>query len=113
MSTRNQFNFLVNGAQPTATGALNAIQLPDRVASAVTVQFAGTFTETFQFEGTVDGTNWIAIQATNMNTGTAVTTATAAGIFRSDTTGLTSFRLNVTAWTSSTSAVAMGNVVEG
>jgi len=61
-----------------------------------TIQLVGLSAGTITFSSTNDdgaitgvesgnatlATNWIAIQATNLNTGTAATTATAAGLYR-------------------------------
>lgn len=115
MPTRNQFNFLVNGAQPSGVGALNSIQVPERVASSITVQLAGTFTATITFQSTTDGTNWASHAGVDLSSTTSAmaTSATAAGQWRFDTTGLYAFRLNVSAFTSSTSLLPTGTVVEG
>lgn len=59
--------------------------------------FSGTVT----FQGTVDGTNWFALEAKTMAaSGTVVTTATDAGAWRCDVQGLSGIRANVTAFTS-------------
>lgn len=115
MATRNQFDFLVNGAQPTATGALNKIECDDRVCSSLTIQLAGTWTATVTWQGTVDGTNWVSVAAvdTASTTSAMATTATANGIYRIDTTGFTAIRPNVTAFTSSASMVCKANGVQG
>lgn len=115
MSTKNQFNFLVNGAQPTGTGALNKLEIDERVASSITVQLAGTFVATITFQATEDGTNWGSIAGvdTSSTTSAMATSASAAGIWRFDTTGFAAFRLNVTAWTSSASLLPTGTAVQG
>lgn len=86
-----------------ATGAGTAIDTthPDSgVMTDVAVQVTGTFVGTVQFEGTVDGSNWVAVQATNLNSGAAATTATAPGLFRINSKGLLKVRANITAYTS-------------
>lgn len=116
MATRNQFDFLA-GVQPTGTGALQDLECDDRVCSSLTIQLAGTFTLTVTWQGTVDGTNWSSIVATDLSsaTGTAASTATAPGLYRIDTTGLFSVRPNITAFTSITASsfVCKANGVQG
>jgi hypothetical protein len=73
------------------------------LAGDITFQVVGTFTATLSFEATIDGTNWVAVLATNLNSGTAATSTAAAGLFRVDATGFTRFRVRVSAFTSITS----------
>jgi hypothetical protein len=73
--------------------------------ATLTVQVVGITTATITWEGTVDGTNWVAILATPLTTGTAATTATADGIYRINVTGLASVRARISAWTSGTITV--------
>lgn len=70
--------------------------------ATLTAQVQGITTATITWEATVDGTNWIAIQAIPLATGTAATTATADGIFRINVTGLVSVRARISAYTSGT-----------
>ncbi len=95
-------------------GALNAVVelgdgSPSR-ASFMAVQVTGTFSATLTFQGTVDGTNWVALSALPFgslyDSTTAVTTATAAGLFRLDTAGLAGVRVKATAYTSGTATVS-------
>lgn len=73
----------------------------------VGIQVAGTFTGTLQFEMTIDGTNWVAVQTTNVNNGALVTTTTATGIFKFDAVGALSVRVIATAWTSDAATVTI------
>ena len=74
----------------------------------IAVQLAGTFVGTVTFEGTVNGTNWVAIQVIPPGTSrTGVTTATAAGIWQANVVGLTGFRARCSAFTSGTINVAL------
>lgn len=71
-----------NGEEIITTGRMGAM-------AVLVLQVVGAaFTGTVNFEATVDGTNWIAIQATNLNDGTSVLTATASGLFRINALGL-------------------------
>jgi hypothetical protein len=68
----------------------------------LTCQVTGITTATITWEGTVDGTNWVAIQAVDLGTGTAATTATANGIYRINCTGLVEVRARISAHTTGT-----------
>lgn len=91
----------------TANGqSRGVVQATDQYAGTVTYQLTGTFTATIEWQGTIDGTNFVAIQATNLNSGTAATTATAAGLYRIDATGLRLVRGTTTAYTSGTATLS-------
>lgn len=51
-------------------------------AARVTVQVSGTFTATVTFEGTIDDANWFAVGLKTAADGNAVTTASAAGVWK-------------------------------
>ncbi len=89
----------------TTNGA--SVTLPYRhfVNGGVGVQITGTFTATLQFEVTINGTDWVAFQVTNVNTGSSVTTATAAGIFKGDVVGIVGVRITSTAFSSGTANI--------
>ncbi len=96
---------LLSGAN--TLGAEGIVELEGRY-KFLTVQVSGTFTATVSFEGTVDGTNWAAVQGKNLASGSAASSATAAGIFVFEVPGLAKFRARVSAYTSgSVSAVAV------
>lgn len=78
-----------NGTVLTVTGYGTAV-----------VQVTGTFVATITFEGTVDGTNYQAISATQMGAAVVATTATAPGIYRMSPGGLTNIRARISAFTS-------------
>lgn len=71
----------------------------------IAVQLSGTFVATVTFQGTVDGTNWVSVAAlpfaTLYDPTTASATATAAGAWRIDASGLVGVRLS-TVYTSGT-----------
>jgi|694.fasta_scaffold00993_45 hypothetical protein len=105
-------------ANPTGTGAIGLVQvqpagstLTDGVIAlsnvdSIGIQLVGTFTATVQFEASNNGTTWVACKGEAAANNTAVTTATAAGLFRvqrDDLSAYKFFRLNVSAFTSVTS----------
>lgn len=70
----------------------------------VCVQTSGTFSATVTLEGTIDGTNWVEVGATDLNAtnhATKVKGITGAGLYLLDHTGgLTSFRARVSSYSS-------------
>lgn len=95
-----------SAASATAAGVvLNCSQLV-----GTCIQVAGTFSATLTFQGTIDQSNWVAIQAINLNNGSVSNTATAAGLYWVPFGGARLFRANLT-WVSGTSITATGTAV--
>ena len=95
-------NFLFQDRAET-TGDGEELIVTDQAEGAyetLTIQITGTFVGTVTFEGSIDGTNYVSLLATDITAGTTATEATAAGIFRVDVTGLYKVRMRVSAWTS-------------
>jgi hypothetical protein len=61
------------------------------------VSLRGTFTGTVQFEATVDGTTWFALNATPLTTGAAATSATAVGQWSAAVGGIKNIRVRASA----------------
>jgi len=80
--------------------------------SVLAFQVSGTFVGTVTFEGTVDNTNWVSLQAMNSANGTVATTATAAGVYVAFVGGFSQARARVT-WTSGTSVTVKGQALAG
>ena len=68
--------------------------------AALAVQITGTFSATINFEATIDGTNWIAAKAIDLNTGSPINTTTATGIFMFNVPGLRLFRARISSYSS-------------
>ena len=102
----------VTVADVTATGTLTAaaqtvvLSMASGMSSA-SAQITGTWVGTITFEGTVDGTNWVAINGVFAGTSTPGSTITANGVVRLTPGGLTSIRLNMTAFTSGSAVITM------
>ena len=96
----------INGSIAANAGT---VVLPYRQFSngAIGVQITGTFSGTLQFEMTIDGTNYVAVQTQSVTTGTISTTTTTTGVFRFEAVGALAVRLNATAWTSGTATVTL------
>ena len=101
----------VTRVDTTASGTITAISQNVALAlngkSGATIQITGTWVGTLQFEGTVDGTNWSAINGVFAGTSTPGSTITANGIVRLTPSGLAQFRITSTAWTSGTATISM------
>ena len=98
-----KFQLMQNAA--VATGNGTAIETIDASSGAFTVlamQVTGITTATITFEATIDGTNWVAVTAKNLNGGVEATTATADGIYTIMVAGLPKVRARVSAWTTGT-----------
>lgn len=91
----------------TATGTVASILWRNEANGRAAVQIVATaLTGTVQVQYTVDGTNYVAAQSTNVSTGSAATDITAAGIYTCDVVGAQIVRVQCTAFTSATAAVA-------
>ena len=93
-----------------ANGASVALQWREFFNGGVGVQVTGTFSGTLQLEMTIDGTNFVAVQATSVTTGTVATTTTATGVFFFNVVGAQSVRVTSTAWTSGTATVTLAGL---
>lgn len=89
----------------SATG--NGTDIDVSGMSTLLLQVSGTFVGTVYFEGTIDGSTYVALYATQVGAGTIATNTTAAGLFRLPVAGLKSVRARV-AWTSGTSVTVIG-----
>lgn len=74
--------------------------------STLAVQVTGIVTATINWEGTIDGSTYVAVPVTNINSGNAATTATANGLYRVTCTGLTNLRARTSGWGGGTIDVA-------
>jgi len=86
-----------------ATGNGNELPLIAQYGTfdEVAFQVSGTFVGTVTFEGTVDGTNWVAVEVQSAtDVSVTATTATAAGIHFLTPAIYASVRARVSAYTS-------------
>ena len=71
-----------------------------RGLGAVGLQLSGTFTLTVQFEASVDGETFVALNMLPSNSATAASSATAAGAWRANVAGYRLVQARVSAYTS-------------
>jgi hypothetical protein len=91
--------------QSAATGTGNGTAVDVTGVSRVGVQITGITTATVTFEGTVDGTNWVAVGLPAAATGTIASAPTADGVWFGTVAGLRLFRARISAYTSGTITV--------
>lgn len=98
-----------NSTSGSITASAGAVTLAYRnfANGAAGVQVTGTFTGTIELQTTLDGTNYVAIQGINVNSGTATASITAVGIYRFELVGSLSVRAYASAWTSGTAVVTL------
>jgi hypothetical protein len=85
-----------------------ALAYRETVNGGVGIQITGTFVGTVQFEITLDGTNFVAVEATAVgNSQTLATTATAPSVWKFDAIGAMAIRVRSTVWTSGLATVTM------
>lgn len=97
MSNRDSFRLVTLQSAAAATGNGTALQTAG--FGSARLQVTGTFVGTLTFEGTIDGTTWVALEGVNTS-GARVTTATATGLFLFSVAGLMAIRARVSAYTS-------------
>jgi len=96
--------FLHNAASATADGtSLETVDSVNGAYAVVTFQVTGTWTGTINFEATVNGSDWVALEVESVGNSATLSTSTAAnGIFRAVVLGLLKVRARLT-WTAGTS----------
>lgn len=85
-----------------------AFEVADGHSESVVFQLSGTFAGTVVLEATAmndPSPTYVAIQITNLNSGTAAGNATAAGLYRADLTGIRKAKVRCSAYTSGTIVV--------
>ena len=94
----------------SAAGAdTNGITIGCEGLSTVCIQLTGTLTSVIVYwEGNVDATTWVGVLGWNRNTGVKAISATAAGLYVIDVTGLHQLRARLDWTTGSVTATAKG-----
>jgi hypothetical protein len=108
-----------SGADCTTVGACVSVAFSSTDNNSASIQLSGAFTATVQFEASSDnGTTWVAISGTPLNSSTAVTSATTANTWKFNVASLTSIRARCSAFTSAPTVVihtskAVANAIGG
>ena len=102
---------LITNADVTTSGTIAALSqsvaLTLNGQSSASIQITGTWVGTLQFEGSLDGTSWTAINSTLASTSVPVTTGNTNGLYRLTPGGFQQFRVVSTSWTSGTAIVTI------
>ncbi len=92
----------------TATGNGLAVPLVDAfmgAAAYLTLQVTGITTAAIVIEGTINQTNWVAIEGVNLNNSAPATTITANGLYRVQVVGLSAARARISSYGAGTITV--------
>ena len=98
--------------QDGATGTGNGTAVTIGGLTTVGLQVVGITNATVTCEGTLDGTNWVAIQVVNLADGSLGTSTTADGLFLAPVAGLGQLRCRVSAYVAGTITVT-GKIMVG
>ncbi len=91
-------------ADATANGCVTLTMNPNNGSAGV--QISGTYSGTLQFEGSTNGTNFVAVNGVPPSSSTQVTSTTTTGIWQLATAGMTKVRVRASApWTSGTANI--------
>lgn len=86
--------------QSAAAATGNGTAMDVEGLAVVGIQVTGTFSGTVTFEGTTDGTNYVAVRTYNHADGAKATTVTAPALLQIPVAGLKNLRARVSAYSS-------------
>ena len=102
---------------PVITGIIDAnaerVVIDVRKAGAVGLQLVGTFVGTIEFEGSINGGTFVALNLVPSNSATAATSATAVGAWSGNIGGYSVVRARSSAWTSGSATFTGGSAASG
>lgn len=93
----------------STAGALNAevAASPLENFGTIGIQITGTWVGTLSFQGSLDGTNYVAIRVQNISSDAVVSSTTANGQFVANALGMKSIRAIMTVYSSGTANISM------
>lgn len=95
-----------SAAVATGNGtAASTVDFSDGAFMVLDMHIEGISGDTITFEGTIDGTNWIAIRCENLSSGSSATTATADGLYRFVVGGVRKVRARISTYSAGTITV--------
>lgn len=92
---------------PTAGIPAQVPVVPLSGQTTVAIGIQGMFTGTLVFEGTVDGTNYLALNAAPVSGGAATSSTTGTGAWLASISGLVGLRVRSSAWTSGGATITL------
>ncbi len=108
MRNKQRTEVLHSGAVAAADGSIMDV----RGYTSVNVQITGITTATVTFQGNVDGTNFVNVQAYDTAGRSLGSIAIANGTYICDVTGFKNFKADITSWTSGTVVVTANATVD-
>jgi len=100
-------------SQGTIAALNGSIVMGIQFAGTLAVQVTGTFVGTLTFQVCNDGSTWQSVTLTPEAGGSAVSTATAPGLWAGNVAGFVYFQVIATAWTSGSAVVTINGVPGG
>lgn len=95
-----------SAAEATGNGTVaDTVDFSNGAYMVLDMHVEGISGDTITFEGTIDGTNYIAVQCENLNDGNSATTATADGIYRFVIGGVRKVRARISTYSAGTITV--------
>ncbi len=100
-SSRSVQGQLTAASAITACPGVGCVTLFLAGSSNVALQVSCTYSGTVSFEGTIENTNWVALNMTPLNSATAASSTTSTGVWQSVLVGgLTAVRARMSSYTS-------------
>lgn len=94
---------LHEGATATGSGdVISCMSVSGGTLNTVAFSVEGISGDTITFEVTMDDTNWYALRATGVTSGTVATTATADGLYTATVTGMLNARARISTYSAGT-----------
>ena len=93
--------------------ATDLVTLDVSSMGACGLQLSGTFVGTVQFEGTINGGTYVALNMVPSNSATAATSATAVGAWSANCGGYAILRARMSAWTSGAATATLRGAASG
>lgn len=100
-----------NSVDRNITTSGDILQIKTAEMASIAAQIAGTWTGTISFEGTVDGSNWVALSLNNLATGASASSSTSNGVFNGSIAGFLAVRLRASAAITQTASVSLRTTV--
>lgn len=108
-----QTDTTANGTIPSAGGGTGSVTITLNGQSSIGVDVSGTWTGLIVFEGSVDGTHWLASTIIPLNLGSPVGAVTANTTAQANTAGLVGFRARGNTVGSGTATINFRGCVSG
>lgn len=114
IATTTDINQLGNsGSNITANGQSVTLNNAGSAYGTAVILITGTWVGTLEFEGSVDQTTYVSLNAMPFPSGAFVTNTTGNGSWQLNVNGLRSIRVRSSAWTSGTATITLNEMLSG